>query len=100
MIEDDGSMDYSVYGNDIIASPNIAKLASSGTVFDNYHTSVSSCSPSRSTVMSGLPTHQNGMYGLQHQQEHFSSFDEVIGISTYLNTHNYVTGIIDRKSVV
>jgi len=99
MIEDDGSMDYSIYGNTIIDSPNIEKLANQGTIFDNYHTSVSSCSPSRSVIMSGLPTHQNGMYGLQHSQEHFSSFDEVIGISTYLNDNNYITGIIGKYHV-
>ena len=44
---------------------------------------VSSCSPSRSSILTGLPVHQNGMYGLHHDVHHFNSFDKVLSISRF-----------------
>ena len=46
-------------------------------IFNNAFTSVSSCSPSRSALLTGLPIHQNGMNGLHHDVHHFNSYDEV-----------------------
>ena len=56
---------------------NMDALAERSLVFRRAYTSVSSCSPSRSAVLTGLPQHQNGMYGLNGGTAHFSSFDEV-----------------------
>jgi hypothetical protein len=66
MLEDDGGFDLRrAYGNDVIDTPNLDRLAGMGTTFDAAYTTVSSCSPSRASLMTGLPTHQNGMFGLQ-----------------------------------
>ena len=68
-------------GNPVIKTPHLDKLAESSAVFSNAFTSVSSCSPSRSAILTGLPVHQNGMYGLHHDVHHFNSFDNVQSIS-------------------
>lgn len=99
LLEDDGSMDSSPYGNSLISTPNIAALAARGTVFDSFHTTVSSCSPSRASILSGLPTHNSGQYGLQHGQEHFSSFEQVVSAPNLLTAAGYATGIIGKYHV-
>ena len=43
LLEDDGSMDLGVYGNAHIQTPHLDALAARGVVFDQFHTTVSSC---------------------------------------------------------
>ncbi len=43
LLEDDGSMDLGCYGNAAIRTPNIDALAARATIFDGFHTTVSSC---------------------------------------------------------
>ena len=47
----------SVYGNHQIAAPNLNKLAGESVVFQNAYVSQPVCTPSRSTVMTGLWPH-------------------------------------------
>ncbi|MCL4692797.1 MAG: sulfatase-like hydrolase/transferase [Candidatus Hydrogenedentes bacterium] len=49
-----------VYGNTRIQSPNLSKLAAESIVFENAYVSQPVCTPSRSTVLTGLWPHQNG----------------------------------------
>ena len=48
----------------------------------------------RSTLLSGLPQHQNGMYGLHQGYHHFNSFDEVQSLPALLRKHGIYTGIV------
>ncbi|MCK5136776.1 MAG: sulfatase-like hydrolase/transferase [Bacteroidales bacterium] len=48
-----------VYGNMIIQVPNLNKLAEESFVFSKAYVSQAICTPSRSTVMTGLYPHQN-----------------------------------------
>src|SRR5687768_2927288 len=47
-------------------TPNLDRLASQGTRFANAFAAVSSCSPSRSVILTGLYNHTSGQYGLAH----------------------------------
>lgn len=49
-----------VYGNSRIHAPNLNRFASESIVFLNAHVSQPVCTPSRSTVMTGLWPHQTG----------------------------------------
>ena len=53
MEADDAGLELGCLGNDAIRTPNIDKLARKSTIFSNAFTSVSSCSPSRSTILTG-----------------------------------------------
>jgi len=97
LFEDDGGFSLGAYGDTKIPTPNLDKLASKGTVLDNFFTSVSSCSPSRASLLTGLPTHQNGQFGLLNSN--FFSFDGVLSLPSYLNTHALKTGIIGKYHV-
>ena len=101
---------YGGYGNQI-KSPNIDYLANHSMVFNYGYTSVSSCSPSRSALLTGLPVHQNGMYGLHYGGlgDHFMSFGNVLdplnsvqhplSISKILAANGYYTGNIGKHHV-
>ncbi|KAL1468604.1 hypothetical protein MTO96_041380 [Rhipicephalus appendiculatus] len=67
--------------------------------FQKAFTAVSSCSPSRSCLLTGLPTHQNGMYGLHQGVHAFQSFQEVKSLPLLLSERGIRTGIIGKKHV-
>ena len=48
------------YGNDLIETPNLNSLAASSFVFENGYVSAPICTPSRSTILTGLWPHVNG----------------------------------------
>ncbi len=51
---DDMRPELGCYGNKIIKSPNIDRLAARGTVFNHAYVSQAVCSPSRTAMMTGL----------------------------------------------
>ncbi|CAG2159904.1 unnamed protein product [Oppiella nova] len=96
---DDAGLESSVYNNSICKTPNLQTLAKRSVIFENAFTSVSSCSPSRAALLSGLPSHQNGMYGLHQTVHHFNSFDSVQSLPNVLGKNGIRTGIIGKKHV-
>ncbi|XP_061844053.2 N-sulphoglucosamine sulphohydrolase isoform X1 [Nerophis lumbriciformis] len=99
IIADDAGFETEVYNNSVVRTPHLRSLAQRSLVFNNAFTSVSSCSPSRSTILTGLPQHQNGMYGLHQGVHHFNSFDGVQSLPLLLRQANIHTGIIGKKHV-
>ncbi|XP_051173633.1 N-sulphoglucosamine sulphohydrolase [Leptopilina boulardi] len=99
LLADDGGFEMRSYLNKICQTPNLDKLAKESLIFNNAYTSVSSCSPSRASLLTGLPSHQNGMYGLHQGVHHFNSFENVPSLSKILRRKNIRTGIIGKKHV-
>ncbi len=50
------------YGNKIVQTPNLDKLAKNGAVFENFYSSSPLCAPARATVMNGLLPSRTGVY--------------------------------------
>lgn len=61
IIADDQGLDLGSYGNRVLQTPNLDQLAARGTLFTEAFATVSSCSPSRSVIYTGLYSHSNGM---------------------------------------
>ncbi|MBI3821431.1 MAG: sulfatase [Planctomycetes bacterium] len=99
IIADDLGMQLGCYGDPAIQSPNIDGLAKKGVRFAKAYASVSSCSPSRASVLSGLYTHQNGMYGLQHPPHSQQCHKWVQGLPNLLRNLGYFTGIVGKFHV-
>ena len=99
LVQDDGGFALNPYGDQSINTPALAQLASCGTTFDAAYTSVSSCSPSRASMLSGLPTHENGQYGLAHAQEHFSAFAGIRSLPNVAGEAGVATGIVGKYHV-
>ncbi|CAN8002284.1 unnamed protein product, partial [Ixodes hexagonus] len=96
---DDGGLETAVYNNTVCETPHLVQLARRGVVFDRAFSSVSSCSPSRASLLTGLPQHQNGMYGLHQGVHNFQSFQQVRSLPSVLSRHGIRTGIVGKKHV-
>ncbi|XP_050302215.1 N-sulphoglucosamine sulphohydrolase [Anthonomus grandis grandis] len=99
IIADDAGFEIGAYGNKICQTPNLDELSKNSLIFNKAFTSVSSCSPSRSAILTGKPSHQNGMYGLHQGVHHFDSLDNVDSLPKILKRNGIKTGIIGKKHV-
>ncbi|MBN2449614.1 MAG: sulfatase [Lentisphaeria bacterium] len=54
------------YGDGTVPTPNLGRLAREGVLFRHAYVTQASCSPSRSSLLTGLYPHQNGQFGLAH----------------------------------
>lgn len=99
ILADDAGFESGTYLNKIVQTPNIDAFAKKSLIFTKAFVSVSSCSPSRASILTGQPSHQNGMYGLHQAENHFNSFDDVQSLPTILMKNKIRTGIIGKKHV-
>ncbi|KAJ0383879.1 hypothetical protein COL922a_009539 [Colletotrichum nupharicola] len=99
LVADDLGKQLGCYGNPYIKTPNIDKLAAEGTRFDKAFASTASCSGSRSTLYTGLHTHQNGQYGLNSGNHHFVTFDHIESGPALLSKAGVRTGIVGKIHV-
>jgi N-sulfoglucosamine sulfohydrolase len=99
LIADDLGLQVGCYGDKVAKTPNIDALAARGTRFTHAFASVASCSPSRATILSGLPTHQCGQYGLAHATHNAHSFRDVQSVPRLLKAAGYRTGVIAKLHV-
>jgi N-sulfoglucosamine sulfohydrolase len=99
LVADDLGLQVGCYGDKVVKTPNIDALAGSGTRFTNAFASVASCSPSRATMLTGLPTHHCGQYGLAHATHNQHTFREVQSIPRLLKPAGYRTGVIAKLHV-
>jgi N-sulfoglucosamine sulfohydrolase len=99
IIADDLGRDLGCYGNKVIRTPNLDALAKRGVRFTRAYATVSSCSPSRASIFTGLYTHQNGQYGLQHPPHSQQTHPWVQGLPNLLRNAGYWTGLIGKFHV-
>ena len=100
IVADDHGLDaLGCYGNPVIKTPNLDALAADGTRFTSAFCTTASCSPSRSVILTGQHNHHNGMYGLQHDDHHFQSFDHVKTLPVLLAQAGYRTARIGKFHV-
>tara|TARA_B100000963_G_scaffold93023_1_gene80107 strand:+ start:169 stop:1719 length:1551 start_codon:yes stop_codon:yes gene_type:complete len=61
IIADDLNCDLGAYGNVIVQTPNIDRLAEKGVLFENAHNQYPLCGPSRASFMTGMYTNQTNI---------------------------------------
>ncbi|KAF2805454.1 alkaline phosphatase-like protein [Mytilinidion resinicola] len=100
LIADDlGREQMSCYGGPTSLTPNLDGLAASGTRFTNAFASTASCSGSRTTIYTGLHTHQTGSYGLVGEMNGFQTLPQIVTAPKLFNDLGYKTGIINKVHV-
>ncbi|MEO1619204.1 MAG: sulfatase [Planctomycetota bacterium] len=77
--------DYGCYGNSAARTPAIDLLAKGGIRFDRAYLTASSCSPSRSSIITGRYPHNNGKAAELHQAipGHLPWFPELLREANY-----------------
>lgn len=99
IVADDLGLTLNCYGAQRIQTPHLDRLAAEGTRFSHAFASTASCSGSRSTIYTGLHTHQNGMYGLHHGLHHFQTHAHVATLPRLFGARGFQTGIIGKVHV-
>ncbi|MDG2391632.1 MAG: sulfatase [Planctomycetaceae bacterium] len=96
IVADDMGFQIGCYGNKVIQTPNMDKLAAEGTKFTHAYCTTASCSASRSVLMTGLHNHTTGHYGHAHSYNHFSTFESVKSLPVMMNEAGYRTCSIGK----
>jgi N-sulfoglucosamine sulfohydrolase len=99
VIADDHGRDaLGAYGNVVVKTPHLDRLAAEGVRFTRAYATTASCSPSRSVLLTGLHTHGSGQYGLAHGVHNQHTLPSVRSLPALLReTHR--TGIIGKEHV-
>ena len=64
--DDHGTDALGCYGNPVIETPNLDRLAVEGVKFNNAYCTSASCAASRSVILTGKFGHATGSYGHVH----------------------------------
>ena len=95
VVSDDLRPELGCYGNDVIHSPNIDALASRGIVFSRAYCQQAVCSPSRSSVMTGVRPDTNRVWNLT---THFrEALPDVVTLPQHFKQHGYVPHAASEK---
>lgn len=94
IVVDDLRPELGCYGNPIVQSPNIDRLAASSTVFLNAYCQQAVCAASRSSVLTGLRPNTTRVWG---QKLHFrSTVPDVVTLPQYFKQHGYFAQCIGK----
>lgn len=88
-VSDDLRPELGCYGNSVIKSPNIDRLAKRGIVFNRAYCQQAVCSPSCSSVLTGMRPDTTNVWDLN---THFrQALPDVVTLPRYFRDHGYTT---------
>lgn len=91
---DDMRPQLGCYGDKIVQSPNIDKLAKSGVLFNRAYCQQAVCSPSRTSLMTGRRPNTSKVWDLK---THFrTTIPDVVTLPQYFKNHGYHTQSIGK----
>ena len=87
IIADDLNCDLGAYGNLVVKTPNIDRLAERGILFENAHNQYPLCGPSRASIMTGMYTNQTKI--TKNNMNLRNSIPDVITLGQRFRQHGY-----------
>ena len=100
ILTDDQRFDaLGAYGNRVVRTPNLDRLAAQGARLDAFYVASPLCNPSRASFLTGLYPHQHGVLGGAKDRRPQSPEDIPAGsatVATLLNRVGYRTGFIGK----
>lgn len=94
IISEDNGLQFGCYGDATVSTPNVDRLASEGVRFENAYVTQAVCSPSRSSIYTGLYPHQNGQLGLATHL--FTTVGNPPNLARLMREAGYRTGLIGK----
>lgn len=91
MADDLGYGDLGCYGQDIIKTPNIDKLASEGLLFTQHYAGATVCAPSRNSLITGQHMGHTTIKSMEKPIK-----EEDITVAELLKDAGYSTGVIGK----
>lgn len=92
--DDLGAHDIGPYGNRVVRTPHLDRLASESLLFSDAFASSPTCSPSRASIHTGLYPFRNGAHA-----NHSGIKDEVQTLPVYLESLGYRTAIAGKLHI-
>ncbi len=93
MSDDHAVKAVSAYGDSIMQTPNIDRIARGGMRFDRAYVGNAICGPSRATMLTGMHSHGNGFYSNEWSGE-FDGNQQTL--PTLLQSAGYNTAVIGK----
>ncbi len=94
--DDLGYGDLACFGNQVIRTPNIDRLASDGMKFTEFYSASPVCSPSRAALLTGRIPQRMGINGVFFPRSYTGMPVEEITIADLLKAQGYTTGIVGK----
>ena len=92
--DDKDQIDHNVYGNNLVPSNPINRLAYEGMTFENAYTTQAICAPSRSQIYTGLYPIKNGCYA-----NHLPVKKNTADVNDYLQSLGYEVVLAGKSHV-
>ncbi len=94
---DDLGMELGCYGYAGVPTPNLDRFAAEGMLFERAYVTQASCSPSRSSMLTGLYPHESGQVGLAPFVKYgYRMKDGVATLPRLLKDAGYRTAILGK----
>lgn len=94
LADDLGYGDLASYGNPIMETPNLDRLASQGMRFTDFHSAGTVCSPSRASMLTGRNPYRSGFYYIAGSGMHLR--EEEITVASLLSANGYDTCFVGK----
>jgi arylsulfatase A-like enzyme len=91
---DDLKPELGCYGNKLIKTPNIDRLAKMGTVFLNNYCQQAVCGPTRASLMTGLRPDETKVWDLKTKMRDVNP--DIVTLPQYLITQGYTTSGVGK----
>lgn len=86
---DDLRPDIGAYGNKLVKTPNIDRLAAMGTVFNRNYCQQAVCGPTRASIMTGMRPDYTKVWDLNTQMRDMNP--NILTLPQYLSQNGYLT---------
>ncbi len=97
IVSEDNGPDLGCYSVGAVHTPHLDQLAAEGMLFSKAFVTYSVCSPSRSTLFTGLYPHQNGQIGLATHK--YRMYEPYPSMPLFLKKGGYRTGCLGKIHV-
>lgn len=91
--------DLGCYGNKIVQTPHMDRLAAEGVRFRQAFATVASCSASRAVIFTGVLTHRNGQYAHTPHEHNQRLRPDITTVFAKLKAQGYRTALIGKQHI-